>query len=100
MAGHVFEVKHDAKAEKFYIELEPHREAFLVYTHANKVMDIYLVFVPPDFREKGLDEALAECAFEYARKKGLKVIPRCPFIKNSFLKKHPEYTKLVTEKYA
>jgi predicted GNAT family acetyltransferase len=38
---------------------------------------------------------LTECAFEYARKNGLTIIPRCPFIKNSFLKKHPEYTKFI-----
>ena len=50
--------------------------------------------VPPAFEGKGVASALARHAFGYARDKGLKVIPTCPFMAG-WVKKHPEAHDLV-----
>lgn len=93
-----FQVRHDTRAEKFYIDLEG-KEAILTYTQVNDVMDLYMIFIPKSFRGQGFSKKIVRTAFEYAKKKGYKIIPTCPFIKEKFLKEHPEYKDMVTEKF-
>ena len=64
-------------------------EAELLYRIEGDVMPIYHTFVPESERGKGIAEILAVAAFEFAKGKGLKVKPDCPYIVH-FLGKHPE----------
>jgi uncharacterized protein len=48
------------------------------------------------FQGQGLATHLARFSLDDARKRGLAVLPFCPYI-NSWIKKHPEYTDLVPE---
>jgi len=50
--------------------------------------------VPDAFAGKGVASALAKHAFGYARERGLKVVPTCPFMA-SWVKKHPEAQDVV-----
>ena len=50
--------------------------------------------IEPAFQGKGLATHLARYSLDDARKRGLAVLPFCPYI-NSWIKKHPEYTDLV-----
>jgi predicted GNAT family acetyltransferase len=52
--------------------------------------------VPPAFEGRGVASALARHAFGYARAKGLKVIPTCPFMAG-WVKKHPEVHDIIDE---
>jgi hypothetical protein len=52
--------------------------------------------IEPGFQGKGLATHLARYSLDDARKRGLAVLPFCPYI-NSWIKKHPDYTDLVPE---
>jgi predicted GNAT family acetyltransferase len=41
---------------------------------------------------------MVKAALEYAKAEDLEVLPICPFVKG-YLRKHPEYLPLVSEKY-
>jgi uncharacterized protein len=59
----------------------------LLFTHTE---------VLPEYEGRGLGSKLAAFALDEVRRRGLHVIPACPFIA-AFLRKHPEYRDLVTE---
>ena len=59
----------------------------IVFTHTE---------VPPALEGRGVASALARAALDDARRKGLAVIPRCPFVA-AFIRRHPEYRDLVPE---
>jgi uncharacterized protein len=50
--------------------------------------------VPGELRGQGFGEKLARGALDIIRTRGLKVVPKCPFIR-SFFEKHPEYSELL-----
>ena len=52
--------------------------------------------IEPAFQGAGLATHLARYSLDDARKRGLAVLPFCPYI-NSWIKKHPEYTDLVPD---
>lgn len=92
------EVEHDETGQKFYIDYGDD-EAVLGYTRVNDILDIHHTFVPESMRGKGIAEKLAQAAFEHAEKNGLKIIATCPYIRDTFLKKHPEWKRIVAESY-
>jgi predicted GNAT family acetyltransferase len=53
--------------------------------------------VPEALRRKGLADALAHAALEYARTHQLTVRPICPFV-SSYIRRHPSYQSLVSER--
>lgn len=59
----------------------------LLFTHTE---------VSPAFEGKGLGGRLITFALDETRKRGLHVIPACPFVA-AFIRKHPEYLDLLTE---
>jgi predicted GNAT family acetyltransferase len=50
--------------------------------------------IKPAFRHAHLATHLARYGLDDARRRGLAVLPFCPYI-NSWIKKHPEYAELV-----
>lgn len=48
------------------------------------------------FEGQGVGSSLVSGALEDARRRGLEVLPFCPFV-NSYIQKHPEYLDLVPE---
>ena len=57
----------------------------IVFTHT---------VVEPQFEGRGLGSAVARYALDDARRRGLTVVPRCPFIRR-FIDRHSEYADLV-----
>lgn len=70
------------------------KKAILDYTVNGKEMDIFHTFTDPELRGQGLAEQLTQAAFEFAKKSGFKVIPTCPYVKDTFLAKHPEWNSI------
>jgi len=56
----------------------------------------YHTEVPPEQEGRGIASTMAEFALEYARQKGLGVVPLCPFVE-AYIRRHPEYKPLVVE---
>lgn len=52
--------------------------------------------IEPAFQGQGLATHLARFSLDDARKRGLAVLPLCPYI-NSWIKKHPDYADLVPQ---
>ncbi|MFH1978728.1 MAG: GNAT family N-acetyltransferase [Candidatus Aenigmatarchaeota archaeon] len=91
------EIHHDPVGQKFYVELE-NMEAVLAYTQINKIWDVHQVIVPDKFSGQGIAEKLVLHVFNKARAKGYTIIPSCPYIKDKFLKDHPEFDDVVEKK--
>ena len=56
------------------------------------------IFVPVEGRGKGVPEALAKFALEYAKVQNLKVMVYCSYIAK-YIKLHPEYQALKDRRY-
>ena len=93
------EVEHVEDENRFVVRLDD-EEAELTYLRAgSKVIDIQHTYVPEDARGHGVSEALATAAFQFARERGYRVVPTCPFVRR-WLVTHPEEAKLVDAPYA
>lgn len=72
-------------------------KAILKYLLDKEIMDIQSVYVPKELRGKGLAEKIVLRAFDLAKRKEYKVIPTCPYVRDTFLKKHEEFNDLIVE---
>lgn len=68
--------------------------AVLTYVQRGGALDLTHTRVPRELEGQGYAGALAKAALEYARAKGLKVIPTCPFV-SAYLRRHKEYADLM-----
>lgn len=66
------------------------REGLIILVHTE---------VPRALRERGLGTRLARHALEEARKAGVEVVVKCPFV-TSWLKRHREYDDIVVARVA
>jgi predicted GNAT family acetyltransferase len=89
-----YEIRHDPKKQRFAIELGGANVAVLDYTRPNGTLVLTHTGVPPAFEHRGIAARLAHAALEFAKTEGLKVVPRCSFVR-AYLQRHPEYSALV-----
>ena len=94
MDGEV-QLKINDKKGLFYIDIQGKHEAIMTFVFAgdDKII-IDHTEVNPGNEGKGLGKKLVAKAVEYAREKGIKIIPLCPFAKKVF-DKTPEYKELL-----
>jgi uncharacterized protein len=64
------------------------------YNLAGNVITLTHTEVPPQARHSGVASHLIEGALQAVRARGLKVIPRCSFVRD-YLDKHPEFHDLL-----
>jgi hypothetical protein len=67
--------------------------AILNYRLDHGVMALNHTETPPPLRGRGIASQLVAGVLETARARGLKVVPRCPFVR-TYLAKHPEFGDL------
>lgn len=68
--------------------------AFMNYGLAGNVMSLDHTETPVAARGRGLASRLVEGALQIVQSRGLKIVPRCPFVR-TYLGKHPEHRDLV-----
>jgi predicted GNAT family acetyltransferase len=68
--------------------------AYAEYRIAGNVITIMHTETPTQARGRGLASQLVAGALENVRARGLKVVPRCPFVR-AYIAKHPEYRDLL-----
>ena len=68
--------------------------AFMNYRLSGNVMSLDHTETPVAARGRGIASQLVKGVLEQARARGLKVVPRCPFVR-AYLAKHPAYSDLV-----
>jgi predicted GNAT family acetyltransferase len=67
--------------------------AFSEYRLTDGVLHIMHTEVPPELEGQGVGSRLARGVLEAARARGLKVLPRCPFVA-AYMKRHTEFDDL------
>jgi predicted GNAT family acetyltransferase len=68
--------------------------AFANYRLAPGVITFTHTEVPPSLRERGIGSQLVQGALEHARELGLKVAPRCSFVRH-YIATHSEFNDLL-----
>nr|CAB3484532.1 unnamed protein product [Digitaria exilis] len=74
----------------------PDGEAFLQYRLPSPaVMDMVHTYVPRSKRGQGLAARLCDAAFAHARGRGMRVVPTCSYISDTYLPRNPSLEELV-----
>jgi len=68
--------------------------AFMNYRLAGCVIRLEHTETPPQARGRGIASQLTAGVLEIVRKRGLKVVPRCPFVR-AYLAQHPEFSDVL-----
>ena len=68
--------------------------AFMNYRRAGDVLTLDHTETPVAARGRGIASQLTRGVLEEARSRGLKVVPRCPFV-TAYIDRHPEFRDLV-----
>jgi predicted GNAT family acetyltransferase len=87
------EIVDNPEAQRFELKVGDH-VAMAYYTLAPDVITFTHTEVPKELSGQGVGTKLARGALEQVRARGLKVVPKCPFIA-AFIGKTPEFAGLV-----
>jgi uncharacterized protein len=74
---------------RFEAQLDGQLAGILVYAAQGDRIDLVHTEVDPRFEGRGVAAALARFALDEARRRGLRVIASCPYVRR-YLAKHPE----------
>lgn len=89
------QLKSNDKSGAFYIEIDGKQEAFMSFVFAgNDKIIIDHTEVNPGNEGKGFGKKMVVKAIQYAREKGFKIIPLCPFAKSVF-DKNPAFNDVL-----
>jgi len=90
------QVEHNTAAHRFEIRFSEGL-AFLKY-HYDRAGGLHLdhTEVPPARQHHGVAALLAKTALDFAKDRGLTVVPRCPYVV-AYLKEHPEFDSLLQD---
>lgn len=70
--------------------------AFMNYQLAGNVISLDHTETPVEARGRGIASQLVGQVLQIVRARGLKIIPRCPFVR-AYVSKHPEFRDLVVQ---
>ncbi len=85
----------NAGAGRYEISVDGVLAGFSTYRDRRDARVVLHTEVFPEFEGHGLAGELARGALADIRGRGLRVVPRCPYVAR-FIKEHPEYSDLVT----
>jgi predicted GNAT family acetyltransferase len=86
-------VRDNPERNRYELEVDGH-VAVAVYTLAPGVITFVHTEVPPELGGKGVGSALVKGALDDVRRRGLKVVVRCSFVRG-YMAKHPEFNDLL-----
>jgi hypothetical protein len=87
-------VTDDQAQSRYELRVQGELAGFLTYHLRGQAISLIHTEVEPAFQGRALATRLARFSLDDARKRGLAVLPFCPYV-NSWIKKHPDYTDLV-----
>jgi predicted GNAT family acetyltransferase len=82
--------------ERYEIHVDGELAGFTLYKIRPGIVAFIHTEVDERFQGRGLGERLIAYELDDARKRGLAVLPFCPFVQ-SFIQSHPDYVDLVPE---
>jgi len=83
------EVVHNPAQKRFEMQLGD-QIAMVKYILGSKEIIFTHTEVPEAFEGHGLASKMAKVAVEYAKARGLRIRPMCPYM-SAWIKRHPEY---------
>jgi uncharacterized protein len=86
-------VRDNSAFHRFELETDGHA-AYAYYQMAPGVITLTHTEVPPALGGRGVGSALVRGVLEEVRARGLKVVPKCPFV-SAFMGRHPEFNDLL-----
>lgn len=89
-------ISDNPEKHRFELSLNGEVAAFSEYNVLKNALLFTHTEVLPAHEGKGLGGKLVAFALDDVRKRGLHVVPACPFVAG-YIRKHPEYLDLVTE---
>ena len=94
----VHPIRDNPDRHRFELDLGDGTIAIAEYNLLRGKIDFTHTEVPPAHEGQGIGSALIRYALALARKRGLQVIPICPFFA-AYIKKHPEEQDLLDPAY-
>ncbi|MEM9420545.1 MAG: GNAT family N-acetyltransferase [Planctomycetota bacterium] len=86
---------HEPDRQRFILPLEP-EPATVDYRPIDEgVVSFDRVYVPPAHRGTPASRTILAFAFSHAREAGWKVRPKCPYIADRYVPRHPEIQDLI-----
>jgi predicted GNAT family acetyltransferase len=86
-------VRINTSRRRFELEADGY-VAFSDFCRDNSVLTIKHTKVPKELEGRGIGSRLVRGELKIAREQGLKVVPKCPFVK-AYIDKHPEFADLL-----
>jgi predicted GNAT family acetyltransferase len=87
-------IRHEPDAHRFIADLDG-APAYITYREIDgTILDLDHTFVPRAHRGGGIASELTARALDYARERGFKVVPSCPFVA-AYVARHPKYRELL-----
>ena len=86
------EVVHNPEKKRFEMQLGD-QIAMVKYILGSSEMIFTHTEVPEAFEGHGVASKMAKVAIEYAKEKGMRIRPMCPYIA-AYIKRHPEYQSI------
>ena len=88
------DVSHDQAHSRFVVSIDGHTAELQYEALSDGALDLIHTGVPKELQGRGVGDALALAAFEYARSNGHRVILTCPFLRR-WIVSHPEQRDIV-----
>ncbi|MBE2226559.1 MAG: N-acetyltransferase [Ignavibacteria bacterium] len=88
-------LKDNTERKQFELNAEGHTARIEYMIMANKIFLTHTE-VPGELEGKGVGSKIVHLALEEIEKRGLKLIPLCPFVAK-YLTKHPEWNKILAD---
>ena len=86
-------IRHEPDARRFSADVGG-KTAYITYRELDpQLLDLDHTYVPQERRGGGIASQLTVRALEYARERGFRVVPSCPFVA-AYIERHPEYREL------
>jgi len=86
-------IDHQPEARRFVADVGG-ETAYITYRELDgRLLELDHTYVPREFRGGGIASQLTVRALEYARERGCRVVPSCPFVA-AYIERHPEYRDL------
>jgi uncharacterized protein len=86
-------VRDNSALHRFELETDGHT-AYAYYQLAPGVITLAHTEVPPALGGRGVGSTLVRGVLEAVRARGLKAVPKCPFVA-AFMGRHPEFNDLL-----
>jgi predicted GNAT family acetyltransferase len=92
-------VRNDPEAHRYEIREGDQLLGIAAYQHRGSTLVMTHTEVDQDSGRSGLGGTLVRAALDDVRSQGLKVVPRCPFVRG-WIERHPDYADLIADSEA